>query len=141
MGGISDSSKLIDEITCTVEGVAFQTNILALNAAVEAAREINEAVSQMDSITQQNAAMVEELAAAAVQLNQQVEEVDNSMRLFRLAQGDRTVAEAGAVEMRRSAREPKAAARPAAAPARARAAAPAHARAPALQAEPAWEAI
>jgi aerotaxis receptor len=187
MVGISDSSKLIDEITRTVEGVAFQTNILALNAAVEAARageqgrgfavvasevrslarrsseaareikqliaqsaervgdggvragqardrmrevhqrvqqvhttlegisqaaseqragiaQINEAVSQMDSITQQNAAMVEELAAAAVQLNQQVEEVDNSMRLFRLTKGDQTVAEADAVQLRRGAR-------------------------------------
>lgn len=53
----------------------------------------------------------------------------------------RHVAAADAVEMRRSAREPKAAARPAAAPAHARAAAPVHARAPALQAEPEWEAI
>jgi len=214
MGGISDSSKLIDEITRTVEGVAFQTNILAVSAAVEAARagaqgrgfavvasevrslaqrssqaareikqliqqsaervadggvragqarermqdvrqrvaqvhttlegisqaageqqagiaQINEAVSQMDSITQQNAAMVEELAAAASQLNQQVEEVDNSMRLFRLAKGDRTVAEADAVEMRRSARETGPAVRTAAAPA------PAATRQPELE----WEAI
>jgi methyl-accepting chemotaxis protein len=35
---IQDSSKHIQDIVGTIEGLAFQTNILALNAAVEAAR-------------------------------------------------------------------------------------------------------
>ena len=65
--------------------------------------QVNEAVAQMDSITQQNAAMVEELAAAAKSLESQVESVDNSMRLFRLAAGDRTMSEVDAVELRREA--------------------------------------
>ncbi|WP_310740105.1 methyl-accepting chemotaxis protein [Aquincola tertiaricarbonis] len=38
MEEISSSSKLIADITGTIDGIAFQTNILALNAAVEAAR-------------------------------------------------------------------------------------------------------
>ena len=38
MGGISDASRRIGEITGVIDGIAFQTNILALNAAVEAAR-------------------------------------------------------------------------------------------------------
>ncbi|WP_293434732.1 methyl-accepting chemotaxis protein [Piscinibacter sp.] len=38
MQGINDSSRRIAEITGTIDGIAFQTNILALNAAVEAAR-------------------------------------------------------------------------------------------------------
>ena len=38
MDEISSSSKLIADITGTIDGIAFQTNILALNAAVEAAR-------------------------------------------------------------------------------------------------------
>ncbi|MBC5785236.1 HAMP domain-containing protein [Ramlibacter sp. USB13] len=38
MGGISEASKRIAEITGVIDGIAFQTNILALNAAVEAAR-------------------------------------------------------------------------------------------------------
>jgi methyl-accepting chemotaxis protein len=38
MEGISRSSARIAEITSTIDGIAFQTNILALNAAVEAAR-------------------------------------------------------------------------------------------------------
>ncbi|MDP2006884.1 MAG: methyl-accepting chemotaxis protein [Rubrivivax sp.] len=38
MKGINESSKRIADITGTIDGIAFQTNILALNAAVEAAR-------------------------------------------------------------------------------------------------------
>ncbi|HTH59246.1 MAG TPA: methyl-accepting chemotaxis protein [Paraburkholderia sp.] len=38
MREIADSSTRVAEITSTIEGIAFQTNILALNAAVEAAR-------------------------------------------------------------------------------------------------------
>ena len=38
MADISASSKRIEDIIGTIDGIAFQTNILALNAAVEAAR-------------------------------------------------------------------------------------------------------
>ena len=66
--------------------------------------QVNQAVAHMDSITQHNAAMVEQLAAAARSLEGQVESVDNSMRLFRLAPGDRTMSEVDAVALRREAR-------------------------------------
>ncbi len=65
--------------------------------------QINEAVTQMDSITQQNAAMVEQLAASAQGLRNQVDSVSNSMRLFRLAPGEHTVAEVDAVQLRKAA--------------------------------------
>lgn len=55
--------------------------------------QINQAVAHMDAITQQNAAMVEELAASAQSLQGQVEAVSLSMQLFRLVPGDTTVAE------------------------------------------------
>jgi aerotaxis receptor len=64
--------------------------------------QINEAITQMDSLTQQNAAMVEELAATARSLQGQTAEVGNSMRLFRLRPGDLTVAQIDAVSLRRS---------------------------------------
>lgn len=38
MDAISSSATKVEEITGTIESIAFQTNILALNAAVEAAR-------------------------------------------------------------------------------------------------------
>nr|WP_275943921.1 methyl-accepting chemotaxis protein [Gluconacetobacter takamatsuzukensis] len=38
MGRIEQSSKMINTIIETINGISFQTNILALNAAVEAAR-------------------------------------------------------------------------------------------------------
>ena len=66
--------------------------------------QINDAVGQMDAITQQNAAMVEELSASAQSLRGQVEWVDNSMRLFRLAAGDVTVSERDAVGLRQGAK-------------------------------------
>jgi aerotaxis receptor len=66
--------------------------------------QINQAVTHMDAITQQNAAMVEQLAAAAKSLLYQVEAVSDSMRLFRLQPGERTVAEIDAVALRRQAR-------------------------------------
>lgn len=63
--------------------------------------QINEAIAQIDTITQQNAAMVEELAATATSLNDQVDSVGGSMRLFRLKRGESTIAQADAVDLRR----------------------------------------
>jgi len=62
--------------------------------------QVNDAVSHLDSLTQQNAAMVEELAAAATSMNQQVGVVQSSIKVFRLADGDRTLAELDAVTLR-----------------------------------------
>ncbi|MBI2744687.1 MAG: PAS domain-containing protein [Burkholderiales bacterium] len=67
--------------------------------------QITEAIAQLDSITQQNAAMVEELAAAAKSVQGQVVGVSNSMRLFRLARGDLTLSQMDAVDLRRQGRE------------------------------------
>ena len=51
--------------------------------------------------TQQNAAMVEELAASAKSLQSQVEGVSSSMRLFRLVNGELTLSQIDAVQLRR----------------------------------------
>ena len=167
MGGISEASRRIADITAVIDGIAFQTNILALNAAVEAARageqgrgfavvagevrtlaqrsaqaakeikqlidssaqqvshgnelaqhagqaidqavqaigrvtaifgeiaaatgeqshnvvQVGEAVQHMDQATQQNAALVEQMAAAASGLQQQAQELVGTVARFRL---------------------------------------------------------
>jgi len=71
-------------------------------------------------MTQQNAAMVEQMAASSQQLNGQIESVLNSLRLFRLSGRDTALADVDAVQLRRQARAaapavPAAPARPAAA--------------------------
>jgi aerotaxis receptor len=63
--------------------------------------QVNSAVADMDGITQQNAAMVEELAATAQSLTGQVVSVREALGLFRLRTSDRSVAETSAVELRR----------------------------------------
>ena len=66
--------------------------------------QVNSAVSDMDGITQQNAAMVEELAATAQSLTGQVVSVKEALNLFRLRASDRSVAETNAVDLRREAK-------------------------------------
>lgn len=92
LNAVGSVSTLLDEIsTATVEqhsGIA----------------QVTEAVAHMDSITQQNAAMVEQLAAAAQSLLGQVAEVSNSMGIFRLTSSEITTAELDAVQLRREAK-------------------------------------
>ena len=52
-------------------------------------RQVGEAVQQMDQVTQQNAALVEEMSAAATSLNQQAQDLVQSVAVFQLAQGAR----------------------------------------------------
>jgi len=66
--------------------------------------QVNQAVADMDSITQQNAAMVEELTAASLALDHQVEAVTGTMGMFRLREGDTTLAEIDAVALRQEAK-------------------------------------
>jgi aerotaxis receptor len=66
--------------------------------------QVNQAVNELDTITQKNAALVDELAAAAQALDRQVEGVTSTMSLFRLRPGEVTVAERDAVALRRAAK-------------------------------------
>lgn len=89
LDSVGKVSTVLDEISSVS---AEQTTGIA---------QINEAIAQMDTITQQNAAMVEELAATAASVLHQVQGVRNSMRLFRLRAGEATVAQTDAVSLRR----------------------------------------
>ena len=104
--GNNQTSEALERMNVALESVGKVGGVLAeiSNASSEQTlgiSQINEAIAQMDSITQQNAAMVEELAATAQSLHMQVKNVSNSMRLFRLRRGEATVSQGDAVEMRR----------------------------------------
>ncbi len=180
MDEISQSSRRINDIIGTIDGIAFQTNILALNAAVEAARageqgrgfavvagevrslaqrsaeaakeikslitasvervdsgthqvqaagstmteivasvqrvtdiigeisaasreqseridSVNHSIAQLDQMTQQNAALVEESAAAAESLREQSANMASAMSVFKLdRQASRATTQAAA---------------------------------------------
>ena len=68
--------------------------------------QVNEAVTQLDQITQQNAALVEQLAASASTMQGQALVVADSVRVFRLGND---AAPPDAVALRRAQREPLAA--------------------------------
>ena len=56
--------------------------------------QVGEAVTQMDQVTQQNAALVEEMAAAASSLNNQAQDLVSTVAFFKLSAGQTTAAAA-----------------------------------------------
>ena len=79
------------------EIVAAARNVTAIVSEISVASEeqsrgidqINRAVTQMDNATQQNAALVEQAAAAAASLEEQARALDHAVAVFRLAETDR----------------------------------------------------
>ena len=100
----ADARTRMDEAMQSVERVASVLEEIshATQEQTTGVSRVSTALMDMDGITQQNAAMVEELAAAAKSLNHQVEQVHDSIRVFRLTDRDITLAEADAVELRRA---------------------------------------
>jgi methyl-accepting chemotaxis protein len=89
---------LVDEsgaaLTGIVESVKKVTDIVAEIAAASQEQssgidQVNRAVMQMDEVTQQNAALVEEASAAARAMQEQANELRQQMAFFRL---DKTAA-------------------------------------------------
>ncbi|MEZ5651805.1 MAG: methyl-accepting chemotaxis protein [Burkholderiaceae bacterium] len=66
--------------------------------------QVNEAIGHMDVVTQQNAAMVEELAASAGALSEQANVLAENVRLFRLSESDSFGRTESAVSMRKAAK-------------------------------------
>lgn len=116
MEDITHASDKIGEIVTLMNSISFQTNLLALNASVEAARagehgrgfavvadevrklagrsseqsdginQVNIAVAELDRMTQENSAMVEESTTAAEQLKEQADHLAVTIGGFKLSQ-------------------------------------------------------
>ncbi len=104
--GSEQTGRALERMQAALDAVGQVSTVLkqiSLSASEQqlGISQVNEAVTHMDTMTQQNAAMVEELAATAQALQGQVESVSNSMRLFRLAQGELTLSQMDAVSLRR----------------------------------------
>ena len=92
---VEQGSQLVDQAGSTMEEVVTAirrvTDIMGEISAASSEQasgvaQVGEAVTQMHHATQQNAALVEQSAAAAASLNQQAQDLVGAVAVFRLAQ-------------------------------------------------------
>jgi methyl-accepting chemotaxis protein len=93
---VEHGTALVDQagvtMTEVVSSIRRVTDIMgeisaASNEQSQGVMQIGEAVTQMDQVTQQNAALVEEMAAAASSLKNQAQELVQTVAVFKLADG------------------------------------------------------
>lgn len=89
---VEDTGRTIDEIEISVKRV---TDLMAEIAAAtneqsQGIEQVNQAVMQMDGVTQQNAALVEEAAAAAESLEEQSGLLSDAVGAFRVSDATAT---------------------------------------------------
>ena len=94
---VSSGSRLVAEAGTTmqeiVDSVRRVTDIMgeitsASQEQTTGIEQINQAVVEMDHVTQQNAALVEEAAAAAESMKEQAAKLNAAMAVFRIAGGE-----------------------------------------------------
>ncbi len=92
---VEKGSALVDQAGLTMQEIVGSIKRVSdIVAEIRAASseqstgvgQVGEAVSQMDQVTQQNAALVEESAAAAASLQQQAEQLVHTVSVFKLVQ-------------------------------------------------------
>ena len=90
---VGAGSKLVDQAGATMQEVVDSVQRLSaiIGEITDASEEqrlgieqVNEAISQMDQVTQQNAALVEEAAAAANAMQDQAAQLSQAVQVFRL---------------------------------------------------------
>jgi methyl-accepting chemotaxis protein len=93
VGNVSDGCKLVEQAGSTMDEIVVHVRRVAdlMGEIRNASREqsdgidqINQAIGQMDQVTQQNATLVEESAAAAQSLEQQAKHLVDVVGVFRL---------------------------------------------------------
>ena len=110
----------IAEQVMEINGLIRQISASASEQAI-GLKEINSAMNQMDQVTQQNAAMVEETTAASVALNDEAQTLKSLVARFRISGRHTEAAHAGPAQLRATAQMMRAPAPSRAAPAARRA--------------------
>jgi len=90
---VNRAGAALTEIVDSIKKVAGIVSEIA-NASIEQSagiEQVNKALTQMDEVTQQNSALVEENAATAKTLEQQSKAMDQRVAFFKLAAGAETV--------------------------------------------------
>jgi len=114
---VNTGSALVDQAGATMEEIVVSirrvTDIMGeiANASHEQSagiEQVNQAISQMDQVTQQNASLVEEAAAAAASLQDRAVELVDVVAVFRLRgeAGGRKLSVAGGLPVPKAARRP-----------------------------------
>jgi len=98
---VDTGAKLVDQAGATmqeiVESVKRVTDIMgeisvASKEQTDGIEQVNQAINQMDEVTQQNAALVEEAAAAAGSLQEQAVNLSHVVSVFKLGDAGKTAA-------------------------------------------------
>ncbi|MGX9217639.1 methyl-accepting chemotaxis protein [Massilia varians] len=109
-GKVEEGSRLVAQAGATMEeivaGIAGVSTIMAEIAAASGEQslgieQVNQAVTQMDQVTQENAALVEEAAAASDALREQAHALSQLVSTFRLDEHEAAAAPAVAAQPRR----------------------------------------
>jgi methyl-accepting chemotaxis protein len=89
---VRDAGATMDEIVASIASVRRKMQEIADASAEQSIgiEQVNQAVGQMDQVTQQNAALVEEAAAAAASLQEQAAQLTAAVAVFRLDAGGET---------------------------------------------------
>ncbi|MFZ5548943.1 MAG: methyl-accepting chemotaxis protein [Pseudomonadota bacterium] len=89
---VNDAGVAMGEIVQQVKRVTDLIGEISTAAVEQSAGigQVNTAISEMDRVTQQNAALVEESAAAAETLNEQAQRLAQAVSVFTLAPGEMT---------------------------------------------------
>ncbi len=121
---VKDAGQVMEEIVSSVQRV---TDLMGELAAASSEQkngigQINIAVTQLDQVTQQNSALVEETAAAASSLSEQAKRLNTVVSVFKVGteggQADPSSADAVTRQVIHRAKSPSPAARPVAPPSR-----------------------
>jgi methyl-accepting chemotaxis protein len=89
VGLVVETGSALERIVAQVTEINDIVATIAASAQEQATglQQVNTAVGQMDQVTQQNAAMVEQTSAAAHSLSQETAELDRSVGRFQIGEG------------------------------------------------------